>query len=364
MENLISANIRSRPTRTFISVLAVALGVIIMLIVGGIVSGTLNDSLNRTVSMGADYIFQPEGSSPFYAFTAATLNAKLAGVLAKTPGVAAVAPVLSKFNSSDFGLIFGVDLATFNQFPGKLQILSGKASLQGDEVIVDKLFADAKKLSPGMPLTILNRTFTVSGICRPGAVVRVFVPLKTLQELNSTPDNVTIMFIKASPKANVEQVYRELKRSFPNYALARASDSNLLMANMRLPGLNEFRATIVAVSMLLSFMVILLAMYTTIFERTREIGILKSIGASRKFIVGMILKESVMICGLGTLLGIIISEVIRKIVIVIYPTLQVSMTINDLAKGVVLGLLAGILGALYPAYKAAKMDPVKALSYE
>ena len=71
-----------------------------------------------------------------------------------------------------------------------------------------------------------------------------------------------------------------------------------------------------------------------------------------------------MICGLGALLGIVVSEVIRKIVVLMYPTLQVSMSFNDLIKGLVLGLLAGTLGALYPAYKAAKMDPVKALSYE
>jgi putative ABC transport system permease protein len=364
MENLISANIRSRPTRTFISILAVALGVILMLIIGGIVSGTLNDSLDRTVSMGADYILQPTGSSVFFAFSGADLNANLARVIAKTPGVGAVTPVLSKFNSTDFGLIFGIDMESFDKFSGRLHILSGKASLRDDEVIVDKLYADTKKIVPGTQLTILNNKFTVSGICRPGAVVRVFVPLNTLQRLNGTPDRVTIMFIKAAPGANVEQVYQELKKTFQDYALVRASDSNMLMANMRLPGLNEFRATIMVVSMLLSFMVILLAMYTTIFERTREIGILKSMGASRKFIVAMILKESAMICSLGALLGIIVSEVIRKIVIVVYPTLQVSMTADDLLKGVIMGLLAGVLGALYPAYKAAKMDPVKALSYE
>ena len=116
--------------------------------------------------------------------------------------------------------------------------------------------------------------------------------------------------------------------------------------------------------MLLAFMIVLLAMYTTIFERTREIGILKSLGASKQFIVGMILKESVIICSLGVILGILASEVIRIIIVARFPTLQVSMTLVDLIKGLVLGVLAGVLGALYPAYKAARMDPVKALSYE
>jgi putative ABC transport system permease protein len=364
MENLISANIRSRPTRTFISILAVALGVILMLVVGGMVKGALNDSLQRTLSMGADYILQPPGSSAFFALSGAELNEKLAGKLMEEPGIATVTPVLSKFIISDWGLIFGIDMASFSQFPGRPQIISGTESLRDDEVIIDRLYAESKKLVPGMPITLLNKQFTVSGICRQGAIVRVFVPLKTLQKLNGTPDKVTLMFIKTAHGVDVGQKLQELTQHFTGYALVRAEKADQLMSNMNLPLLSEFRATLILISMLLSFMVILLAMYTTIFERTREIGILKSLGASRRFIVGMILKESVMMCCLGSILGIGVSEIIRKIIIMKHPTMQVSMGFEDLVTGLALGLVAGTLGALYPAYKAAKMDPVKALSYE
>jgi putative ABC transport system permease protein len=364
MENIVAANIRSRPTRTFISILAVALGVVLMLVVGGMVKGALSDSLQRTLSMGADFILQPPGSSVLFAFSGADLNEKLAGKIMEKPGIATVTPVLSKFIISEWGLIFGIDMASFGKFSGRPQILSGHELIDENDVIVDKLYADNKKLAPGMPLTLLNHRFTIAGICRPGAVVRVFVPLETLQKLNGTPERVTLMFIKTAPGVNVEQKLQELTQEFPGFTLVRAEKADQLMANMNLPLLSEFRATLVLISMMLSFMVILLAMYTTIFERTREIGILKSLGASRRFIVGMILKESVIICGLGAILGIVISEVIRKIVIMKHPTLQVSMGLEDLLIGLVLGLVAGTLGALYPAYKAAKMDPVKALSYE
>jgi putative ABC transport system permease protein len=134
------------------------------------------------------------------------------------------------------------------------------------------------------------------------------------------------------------------------------------LSSIQLPGLKEFRITLIVTSMLLSFMVILLAMYTTIFERTREIGILKSLGASRKFIVGIILKESAIICCLGAIVGIVISSIIRGAIINQFPTLQ--MGFRELLSGLLLGVLAGILGAMYPAYKAARMDPVRALSYE
>ena len=282
----------------------------------------------------------------------------------EVPGVEAVTPVLSKLSASYFGLIFGIDWKTYNQFPGRLDILSGNPSLKGNEVIIDKAYADSKKLTPGMTLNILDHSFTVSAICRPGAIVRVFVPLDTFQKLNGTPDKVTIMFIKAAPQANLDDVYRALQKGFEHYSIVRADNPDLLLAQTHLPGLREFRWLLVAVSMMLSFMVILLAMYTTIFERTREIGILKSLGASQRFIVGMILKESAIICSLGSILGIVASEVIREIVVSRFPTLQVAMGMEDWIRGLILGLLAGTLGAMYPAYKAARMDPVKALSYE
>ena len=364
MESLVTANIRSRPTRTFISVLAVALGIILLLVLGGIVKGTLDDYIGRTVSMGADLVLQPPGASIFYALGEASLYEEFIDITKEIPGVADATPVYSKFSSKYFGLVFGIDWDSFNRFPGRLNVVEGTPSLDGDEVVVDQSFADANKLSVGMTLEIMGNDYTVSAICRPGAIVRIFVPLKTLQTLNTAPGKVSAIFIKAADDANISEVHAALSEKFEGYSILRADDSNLMLAEARMPGLAEFRMMIVLVSMLLAFMIVLLAMYTTIFERTREIGILKSLGASRKFIVGMILKESVIICGLGVIVGILASEVIRFIIVARFPTLQVSMTMFDLGKGLVLGVLAGVLGALYPAYKAARMDPVKALSYE
>ncbi len=363
MESLITANIRSRPTRTLISVLAVALGIILMLIVGGIATGTLNDYLQRTRMVGADFILQSSGSTVFYAFSGASLPIKLVDKLLEVPGIRAAVPVLAKFNSSDFGLVFGVDLEKYNRLSGRLKVVEGKESLQADEVIVDELFAKSHQLSPGMKLTLLNHTFTVSAICRVGSVVRVFVSLGTLQELNGTPDKVTAIFIQAD-KGDLSLAYERLRVAFPGFAIIRTSDASLLLQDTSMPGFKEFLLTVILVSTLLSFMVILLAMYTTIFERTREIGILKSLGASRWFIVGMILKESVIICGFGVLFGAGASAVIRKAIIAAFPTMQVSMSARDLLFACAMGLGSGTLGAIYPAYKAARQDPVTALSYE
>jgi putative ABC transport system permease protein len=362
MENLIAANIKSRPTRAVISIFAVALGIILLLIIGGITKGTLDDYLNRTISIGSDFILQQKGSDALFAFSDAGLSIKLADRIREVPGVEMVAPVLAKNKS--LSVVFGIDPESFNKFPGGLDIISGNGSLKGYEVIVDQKYADANQLAPGKTYNLFDHDFTVTGICRPGAAVRVFLPLETLQELNGSPGHVSTMFIKAAPGADLDQVQLELEKSLPGYSIIRSDDPEYLLSSIQLPGLKEFRITLIVTSMLLSFMVILLAMYTTIFERTREIGILKSLGASRKFIVGIILKESAIICCLGAIVGIGISGIIRGAIINQFPTLQIAMGFRELLSGLILGVLAGILGAIYPAYKAARMDPVRALSYE
>jgi putative ABC transport system permease protein len=364
MDQLITANLRSRPTRTLISVFAVAVGVILMLVIQGMTSGTLNDTVNRTLGVGADFILQSSDTGILFALGSGSLPLKLGEKIKEIPGVGAVTPILHAFNKADFGMVFGIDLPSYDQFPGSLQIVEGRRSLQGNDVIVDKLFARTHKVKPGMTLKISDHNFIVSGICREGAVVREFVPLQTLQEIRETRDKVSIFFIKAAPGVNLGTVEAELKKVFDGYHIMRADDAAMMLQGTKIPLLKEFSMAVIAISMLISFMVILLAMYTTIFERTREIGILKSLGASRTFVVKMVLRESVFICFLGVLLGTGISQIIRKVITTAFPTLQVQMSLSQVGFACLLGLIAGMLGALYPAVKAARMDPVKALSYE
>ncbi len=364
MDDLITANLWSRKTRTIISVFAVAMGVILMLVINGIAKGTLEDAVNRTISVGADFILQSSDAGMIWAFGAANLPVKFADKISDIKGVGAVSPILTNPNMADFGVTFGIDLKTYDHFPGTLQIVEGKRSLVGDEVIVDELYAKTHKLKPGMQIQINDHPFTISGICREGAAVRKFVPLETYQKIMGTPDKVSMMFIKASPGTDLNQLEADIKKVFAGYHLTSASDAQRLLEGIKIPMLKQFTTAVIIISMVISFIVILLAMYTTIFERTREIGILKSLGASRLFVVSMVLRESVIICILGVLLGTVVSQAIRHAITSAFPTLQVKMDFSQIVLCCILGIVAGLLGATYPAVKAAKMDPVKALSYE
>jgi putative ABC transport system permease protein len=184
-----------------------------------------------------------------------------------------------------------------------------------------------------------------------------------MQQLTGAIDKASLIFIKCRAKETVDPVFQQLQTAYHGYVITKTADLPLLMSEST-PFLKEFTFTIVCVSVLISFLVILLAMYTSIFERTREIGILKSMGASKGFIVGSILKESLLICCLGDLLGIGLSYGIRRIILVKFPTMQIEIPMDWLLYASLLGFLGGTLGSLYPALKAARQDAVVALSHE
>jgi putative ABC transport system permease protein len=116
-------------------------------------------------------------------------------------------------------------------------------------------------------------------------------------------------------------------------------------------------------SMVVSTLVILLAMYTTITERTREIGILKSLGASKTFIISVIEKEAIAISLIGIAAGLVVA-LIAGFGIERATSLQLEFHWNGILTAALIGLGAGAVGALYPAVRAANQDAVKALSYE
>jgi putative ABC transport system permease protein len=105
-------------------------------------------------------------------------------------------------------------------------------------------------------------------------------------------------------------------------------------------------------------------MYTTITERTREIGILRSLGASKRFIVTLIFQESVVVCILGVVIGLAASFVIAALIKVVFPTLVVEITPAWMLRASWFAILSGIIGSLYPSIKAAAQDPIEALAYE
>ncbi|MBI2820680.1 MAG: ABC transporter permease [Acidobacteria bacterium] len=363
MIRMILSNLLQRPTRTLVSVMAVALGIVLILVSVGLSYGQLNEIADRTRRVSGDFIFQPSDASLFFAVNSGTLPEKLRQVLASVQGVDRVAPVLVKFVTPGFNLVYGVESDSYNRVSGGLIFEEGRLPEGGFEAAVDTLYAESKKMRVGDTLELLSSSFKVCGIFQSGMGARVIVPLKTLQELNGTPDKVSVFFIRRGPDFAESEVLQNLVQAAPGYKVTASSQLQSLMTN-NLPVFRNFIYAVVGLATTISFLIILLAMYSTITERTREIGILKSLGASKSYIVGIIIKESLLICAAGVGAGFLLTFGVNRMITAFFPLLPIDISVQWRLLAAVLGLSGGMVGALYPALKAAQQDPVQALSYE
>jgi len=367
MNKMILANLAHRPFRALIGVFAVAVEVTLILLIVGIMLGMLTDTSNRQAGVGADILVQPPGASLFMGVSGAPVSEKLADKLRQVPHVVAVAPVAAQLTTTGYiSVIDGIDLKSFEAIGGPMDYLSG-GSFQGPyDIIVDDLEAAAKHLSVGDKVEVLNHEFTVCGIVEHGRGARQFIPLSTLQEIIGAKGKASIFYVKLDNPNHAEMVVREIK-SIPGmeqYGVYSVKEYLSLMSSSSIPGLNTVIRVVIGIAMTIGFIVIFQAMYAAVMERTREIGILKSLGAGKLYIVNAILRETLVIAIGGVILGISMSYAAKAGLRAKFRTLPLMITEAWLLKATIIAIVGSLLGALYPALKAAQKDPIDALAYE
>jgi len=362
---MVLENILHRPVRTGVSVLAVAIEVAMVMLVVGLTTGLVHESARRVEGVGADILVQPPGASFLFGLTQAPMPIKIRDHLARIPHVKEVAPVLFQFNSTGgFNVIYGVDLETFDRVTAGFVYHAGGPFKGPFDILVDDWYAKANDVKVGQTLNFLNHDFRVAGIVEHGKGARLFIPLETAEELSGARDKASIFFVKCTDPGYIGDVIAAIHKLLPRYQILSVREYMSLMTSNNLPGLTAFITVMIGVAVAIGFIVIFLAMYTTITERTREIGILKSLGASKGYIIGIILREAGLLCLVGILVGYGGSVGARELILASFPTLSIELTAEWGLRAALLALAASIAGAFYPALRAAQLDPVDALAYE
>jgi putative ABC transport system permease protein len=365
MNKMIVSNLTHRPLRSIISVLAVAIEVTLILLIVGFALGTLNDTRARQKAIGADIIVRPPGSSNFAAFSSAPVSVKVGDVLRKQPHVVAVAPMVVQ-TTNKLELLSGIDLQAFEAIGGPMRYLEGGPFRGPDDMIVDEYYAASNKVRPGARVNVLNHDFHVSGIVPQGRGSRSYVPITTLQELTGTEGKATVFYVKLDDPKNAETAAQHIKTipGMESYNVVTIGEWLSIMSPDNIPMLSKFIDIVIGISMVIGFIVIFQSMYTAVMERTREIGILKSLGASKLYIVRVILRETLVLAIAGILAGILISFVAAHTIRYKIPTAQVEFTSGWILRASIIAIVGSMIGALYPAFKAAQKDPIDALAYE
>jgi len=356
-----------RPARTVVSIVGIGMGILLIVFTVGLANGTLRDRAKREANVGAEIMVRASGSLGLSGSEALRIPVSIVGEIEKMDGVATAVPIAQntisvKDATTGTRLVDGVDFDSYAGIVG-LQIVKGrKFADKSDEVICDSAWAHDKKLQLGDQIPMYDRNFTLVGIYEPSAGGRTKIPLTTMQEQLSAEGKVSAILVKIKDGASQETVAQTLQEKLPdNQIILTRELEELYMQGI--PALNVFLNVVIGVAGGVSALIILLTMYTTVTERTRQIGVLKSLGMSNTNIAWTIVQEALLISLGGVLLGVI-STVILKLILANWTTLNVQIEPQIVISIVIVGVLSGVVGALYPGLRAARLDAVEALSYE
>lgn len=329
----------------------------------GLAHGMSEDLQKRSSNVTAEIIFTRPGSMSISS-SSANLSTKYVELLQKTEGVESVTPVIRYFYSSGaWGVdqVEGVEWENFSKM-NNIRLIQGHAPTAPDEIVIDETKA-ARNHPVGSTLKVFGPgLYRVAGIYAPESGARAKMSLKALQDVLESPDKCTFIYVKVKNPSEQVAVARRIDAAFPGNKIQFTREVFGSIENS-IPGLNIFLRVLVGLAAIVSALVVMLAMHTTITERTREIGILKAMGASRMYIISEIEREALLISLLGMIVGFVLAYVagfgIHKATGLIFQ----FGAWWALTAGLI-GLLGGALGAFYPAARAANLDPVTALAHE
>ncbi|MGA7340784.1 MAG: ABC transporter permease [Terracidiphilus sp.] len=367
MNKLIFANLLHRPLRSIISMLAVAIEVIMILSIVGIFMGMLNDQKQRTNGIGADLMLMPSNASYFNGVGGAVMPVKDAEALRRLPHVAVVSPAIQKISTNgSVEILYGIDYPSFDALK-PFQFLAGEQFRGPYDALIDNILATSGKgYRVGDSIEILGQPFRISGIVEPGKGGRKLIPLETMQQLIGAPGKASLFYIKCDNPANEQTVIGEIHstRGFGQNTVTTIDSWLDQMTPNRIPGFNLALEIITGIAVVIGFLVIFQSMYTAVLERTREIGILKSMGASKAAIVGVVLRECAVLALAGVFLGFVGTYAARLLLLQAFPTQHFEITARWLVQAGAIAFTGSLCGALYPAWMAARKDPIDALAYE
>jgi putative ABC transport system permease protein len=365
-------NSRRNPQRTASTAAALMIGLALVTLVAVLASG-ITSSFRGAVEKiwsNADYAITAQNNfSP--------ISPAPAEAVAKAPGVEAVANVRTG-NAGAYGKAFfatAVNPAGSTMF--KLDWQEGSqrtlATLGRDGAFVDDDYAKSHALHLGSPVALTfadgsKQTFRIRGIFKPptggSPFGRVTVSQAAWDAHNPNPQNLySFVRVRGGESAANEAELKRVLKAFPN---AKEATRQKFIDN-QISGLNSILNilyVLLALSVIVSVFGIVNTLVLTVFERTREIGMLRAIGMTRRQVRRMIRQESVITAMIGGVLGIALGIVLGGLLVARVDFIVFSVPVASLVVFAIVAVVVGIVAAIFPARRAARLNVLEALQYE
>lgn len=368
-------------TRATLAIIGIAIG-IATIVALGMVTGGLQSSTQSTLKAGSAEITVTKIGSGNFGSSGGAMDESLVTDLKNTNGVKDTAGILrvnSNVSTSSGGSGFG-SMGGFlvNGIDSSKLALVGIDSVNGtiftngssNEIIIGKTIAQNLNKTVGSTIDIYGTEFEVTGIFESGNFIYdtgAFTSLSTLQNLTNNTGKVSYIQVKVNDNANASQVSKTIQDERPNDLSATTAVDQANRINQSLGMIDTASWAISLLAIVIGGVGVINTMIMSVFERTREIGVLKAVGWKDRRILGMILGESIILTLVAAVVGIILGIVAVEIIFKFFTTSQsfeAVLTMDTLLKAFAVALLVGIVGGLYPAYRASRLAPTEALRYE
>jgi len=364
INKLTFANLAHRPVRTVLSIIAIAVEVTMILTLVGVSNGTLHESARRARGTGADILFRPPGTSALASLGSSPLSDKFVSILSREPHVVMATGTMVQ-PIEVFDTITGLDFNQFARMSGGFHLLAGGLPVRDDDMIVDAPYAREKKLHVGSTLTLMSQPWHICGIYEGGKLARIAVKLDALQRFTGNPNRLSQVYLKLDNPDRAQSVVDALRTKYPGYQIYTVEYYTSLLSVSSLGLLRDFTYVVIGIAMIVGFIVVFMAMYTAVLERTREIGILKAVGASPGMILSMLLRETLLLAVFGIVLGILLTYAAQWIMLHFAPGGLTQETVYGWwPVTAALAILGALIGAVIPGIKAVRQEATEALAYE
>lgn len=385
--SLVVKNPFRNKTRSSLAIVGIAIGIMVIVALG-MITGGLENSTQSTLKAGsAEITVSQAGSSSDQ--SSQTFNQSYVNEILPLSGVKSTAGVLRATNTSTAGssISSNISQGAGGGFGGlsitgidsdKLSLL-GVDSVNGteftnsstDEVIIGKTEAESLNKTIGDTINLFGQNFTIKGTFETGNFMMdngIVMPLSTLQNLTSNQDKVSSILVKVTDNANVTTVSNTIQDTYPNQLSTSTAADQANRINQGLGFINTASWAISLLAIFIGAVGVINTMIMTVYERTREIGVLKAVGWKDTRILSMILGESIVLTLLafvaGTLIAVVGVEVLLTLVPSVGNVITPSFSIYIFLRAFAVALIVGIIGGLYPAYRASRLSPTEALRYE
>jgi len=386
--SLVVKNPFRNKTRSALAIVGIAIGIMVIVALG-MVTGGLKTSTQSTLKAGAAEITAFQTGSNSLIGSGGTLNESLATDLLSTGGVKDTAGILRATNTSTTTSQLSSNSSQSSFGPGGsisvTGIDAGKLSLVGidsvngttfgnsstNEVIIGKTFAQDQNLTTGSTINLYGKDFKITGTFETGNFITdagIYMPLSTLQNLTSNDNKISAILVKVTDNANVTTVSQNIESAYPNQLTTTTAEATAGRINQGLGFIDTASWAISLLAIFIGAVGVINTMIMSVYERTREIGVLKAVGWTDKRILGMILGESIVLTLIAFVVGTVIAVVGVEILLTYSPSvsgiIKPSFALDIFVRAFVVAFLVGVIGGLYPAYRASRLSPTEALRYE